>query len=296
MEDKTLLRPFKSLGVFTDSNTQCLYNAGKKLFLASSCGHSFKTFSIPDMKISLQGPHFEGKIRSIIGFNEFLLIAVKNKVYKMRHYHILGEMEMSSKIRAMLLMGNELAVIDNDNVLKIFDHHSKACRASIQLDFAVDAIIHPPTYLNKVLFVGAKQVELWNISSMKRIYSYANLFKQWANENTDLMVAEPSPVLDITAFAFSDGRIVLHDIKKDKTIVSFKGTAKPISLGFSKVDQPLLAVGDEKGHVTIWDLNEKKIFSSIKSVFTSAVTSIVFLPSEQIFIAASGRDNSVLQV
>lgn len=111
-----------------------------------------------------------------------------------------------------------------------------------------------------------------------------------------LTTAEPSPVLNVIAFAFSNGNIVLHDIKKDKTILTFKVNNKPITLAFSKVDQPLLAIGDEKGSIVIWDLNEKKIFASLKSIFTGAVTSLIFMPNDQTFIAASGRDNAILQV
>lgn len=83
------------------------------------------------MKIGLFGPHFEGKVRAICGQNEFLFVAVKNVVYKMRHYHILGEMRMDSKVSCMLLIGNEMAVIDEKNTMKIFDHHSKECLATI---------------------------------------------------------------------------------------------------------------------------------------------------------------------
>ncbi|EAS07174.2 Utp21 specific WD40 associated domain protein (macronuclear) [Tetrahymena thermophila SB210] len=296
LTDKLVLRPYKSLGVFCDSNQQFLYNAGNKLYLASTCGHSFKTYTIPEMKISLFGPHFEGKLRAIQGFNEFLFVAVKNVVYKMRHYHILGEMKMDAKITTMLLMADQIAIVDQNNTLKIFNHHSKICVATAQFDFNVQSIIHPPTYLNKILIIGENNVELWNINSMKKIYDYQNvLIKNYCDDNTILTVAEPSPVLNVIAFAFSNGKIVLHDIKKDKTVVSFKINHKPLSLSFSKVDQPLLAIGDEKGSIVIWDLNEKKIFASLKSVFQGSVTSINFMPNEQVFIAASGRDNAVLQ-
>jgi len=89
-----------------------LYNAGKKLYLASTCGHSFKTYSLPDLRVGLLGPHFDGKLRAIAAFNEFVFIAVKNSVLKLRHYHVLGEMKMDDKISCMLLMGDQLAVGD----------------------------------------------------------------------------------------------------------------------------------------------------------------------------------------
>ena len=112
---------------------------------------------------------------------------------------------------------------------------------------------------------------------MKRIYAYTSLLESkgkgttavasQADEDADktsnvvLTAVEASPVLDIVAFAFSNGRIVLHDIKKDKSVLVFRTNSRPISMGFSKVERPLLAIGDENGSIVIWDLNEKKIFS-----------------------------------
>jgi hypothetical protein len=37
-----------------------------------------------------------------------------------------------------------------------------------------------------------------------------------------------------------------------------------VIMSFSKQEIPLLACGDNKGNINFWDLNEKKIFSSIK--------------------------------
>lgn len=93
-------------------------------------------------------------------------------------------------------------------------------------------------------------------------------------------MAEPSPVLDVIGFAFSNGRIILHNIKKDKAVLSFKINNKPVSMGFSKVDKPLIAVGDEKGSISIWDLNEKKIYAFLSGVFSASVTSLTFMPNE----------------
>ena len=45
----------------------------------------------------------------------------------MKHYHILGIFEMQNKVKSTLLIGEELAVLDIDNCMKIFNKNTKKC-------------------------------------------------------------------------------------------------------------------------------------------------------------------------
>lgn len=49
-----------------------------------------------------------------------------------------------------------------------------------------------------------------------------------------------------------------------------------VSMAFSKVNYPLLAVGDDFGNIVIWDMNEKKIFSLIKEAHTNEISYLEF--------------------
>lgn len=37
---------------------------------------------------------------------------------------------------------------------------------------SIISLVHPPTYLNKILIVGKKNIEIWNIVSNQKIYSF----------------------------------------------------------------------------------------------------------------------------
>jgi hypothetical protein len=51
-EKKTLLEPYKTQGVFVDKYPGVVYNLGKKLFFAVTCGHSYKVYKLPELKLS----------------------------------------------------------------------------------------------------------------------------------------------------------------------------------------------------------------------------------------------------
>lgn len=61
------MQPYKTIGTFLDSKRPSLFSAGKKTFLAVATNNSYKVYKMPEMKIKLLGPHFENKIRFIVG-------------------------------------------------------------------------------------------------------------------------------------------------------------------------------------------------------------------------------------
>lgn len=63
--ENSLIKPYKSIGLFLDSNQGHLYQAGEKSYLVQSCENSYKIYSLPDLKIKLLGPHLLDKISCI---------------------------------------------------------------------------------------------------------------------------------------------------------------------------------------------------------------------------------------
>ena len=57
-------------------------------------------------------------------------------------------------------------------------------------------------------------MELWNIRTQKRVYAYTS----WGAGVTAL---EQSPAVDVVGVGLSDGRIVLHNLKFDETLITF---------------------------------------------------------------------------
>ena len=55
--ENSLIKPYKSIGLFLDQNPGHIYSISDKSYLVHSCGNSYKIYSLPSLKISLLGPH-----------------------------------------------------------------------------------------------------------------------------------------------------------------------------------------------------------------------------------------------
>jgi len=224
----------------------------------------------------------------------------------------------------MLSVGGILVVGSQQGEIVAFDFaHPENVISEFKVNFAPRAILHPATYLNKVLIVGEKDLELRNIRTTSLIFSFITedsvLFKyiqDRLNEkasyiNTDslvghrkgpskvtgisLLVAENSPALDVVALGFSNGEIVLLNLKQNQILQVYQiKDSKPVSITFSQTDIPLMAVGNDNGDVVIFNLNEENILSVMKNVHKSSVNYLEFLKNELVLLSGSYSDNSLL--
>lgn len=108
-----------------------------------------------------------------------------------------------------------------------------------------------------------------------------------------------SPDGKFLAAGRQDGEVLLIDLKSanyDQTIVFFKKKdaqkINPINALHFSHSGNLLAIGDEQGSVTIWDLVNKTKSGPTLAGFGSSVTDVEFSPDDNV-IAASSRDKTV---
>ncbi|RYQ94128.1 hypothetical protein Ahy_B08g089011 [Arachis hypogaea] len=126
------------------------------------------------------------------------------------------------KVKLLLLFGDHVISVDiHGNMFlwefkEVMDQNPSPFR-HILLDrsFSPSCIMHPDTYLNKVL-VGSEQglMHLWNISTKKKIFE----FKGW---NSPITCCVSSPALDVVAVGCADGSIHVHNIRYDEELVTF---------------------------------------------------------------------------
>jgi U3 small nucleolar RNA-associated protein 21 len=97
----------------------------------------------------------------------------------------------------------------------------------------ITCISHPKAYLDKIL-IGTNKgyVELYNFRAGKVLYRFGPFNKKkesnWLNEiqKNEIVVPiitciEVSNTLDIIAIGVNDGRVIIHNIKYDKTLFTF---------------------------------------------------------------------------
>lgn len=175
------------------------------------------------------------------------------------------------------------------------------------------AISNMPTYLNKI-FAGRKDggVEIWNVSSGKLIYT---ILPPAANCG-EVTALQPTPVLSLLAIAYSEGPLIIHDVRTDKTLIQLNGgysSSTITSISFRTDDlgaghdgrKPgvMATAGPGTGDVTFWDLNGGgRVMGILRSahnppsdadtIVGGGVSKVEFLPGQPV-IVTSGLDNSL---
>lgn len=172
-------------------------------------------------------------------------------------------------------------------------------------------ICNMPTYLNKI-FAGRKDgsVEIWNVSSGKLIYT---ILPPTVNCGA-VTTMQPTPALSLLAIAYSEGPLIIHDIRTDKTTISLNGGSSPItSISFrtddlgagldGKKSGVMATASSGTGDVTFWDLNGGgRVMGILRGAHNppsgagvtvgGGVSRVEFLAGQPV-IVTSGLDNSL---
>lgn len=196
----------------------------------------------------------------------------------------------ASSVHLLLPLGQFLISVDESNVLKVWVINIQELYLELTFDlqtFKISAIVHPQTYMNKIL-VGSEQgtMQIWNLKTSKLVFT----FDGWT---APITVLEQAPAIDIVGIGLGDGRIILHNLKYNETIIEFKQDWGPVtSLSFRTDGPPIMVSGTVLGHLVIWDLEERKVASQLLDAHSGLVASVICLANEQVMITSS-PDNSV---
>lgn len=104
---------------------------------------------------------------------------------------------------------------------------------------------------------------------------------------------EQSPAVDVVAVGLNDGRIFVHNLKLDETLMSFKQDwGRVIGITFRTDGPPFMLTSSDLGHIAIWDLEKRKLCSQMASVHNGSVSTLVALQNEPLVVTSS-EDNSL---
>ncbi|KAM7260646.1 hypothetical protein ACFE04_011319 [Oxalis oulophora] len=186
-----------------------------------------------------------------------------------------------AKVDSLLLFGDHILSVDGNLFIWAFkgieDNLAPIARIALDDNFTPSCIMHPDTYLNKVI-IGSQEgsLQLWNISTKKKLYE----FKGWKSSVTSCV---SSPALDVIAVGCADGKIHVHNIKYDEEVVNFSHS--------SRDGRPLLASGGSSGVISIWNLEKKRLHSVIREAHDCSILSLHFLANQPVLMSSSA-DNS----
>lgn len=191
----------------------------------------------------------------------------------------------SSKLKFLLPLGLQLISVDENSQMCLIDVKSKELIAEVPFHnhlFKISAVLHPSTYINKVL-LGSEQgsLQLFNVRKQKTIYT----FKGWNQKVTCLC---QSPVIDVVAIGLANGDICVHNLKSDTTLIKFNQEwGEVVRLSFRTDGASLLVSTSNLGHMAIWDLENRRLHRQIRDVHRGPITGCEFIHQEALLITSS---------
>lgn len=290
-----LLEAYRTLGLICDDKSFKYHREGPSSYLSFPIGSSFLTYNLDSLKIRYMGCQLEQTVNSLDTYKDLVLLACGNNVsafYKVKLVKLYSG--CTASISEILVFGEYLLGLTFAGELKVWDCESTDLLNTIPLPNEGLHILHPPTYLNKVIIsVKKSKILLVNIKTGQKIYDFPVITQTFDGEITTL---ENAVALDVIAIGMETGKIVFANILKDEVLFVFEQTAAVTCL--SVCSQPgveLLVTGNTQGFIFIWDLKLRKIQAKVRAHGTSKVTKVFFTPGESMITSSSGVDNSIKQ-
>ncbi|KAF9597469.1 hypothetical protein IFM89_018915 [Coptis chinensis] len=290
-----IFEPFRAIGYITSGVPFSVQRLGTETFVTVSVGKSFQVYDCAKLTLVLVGPQLPKKIRALASFRDYTFAAYGNHIGVFKRAHQVATWSRhNEKVNLLLLFGEYILSVDAKHNLFIWafkgiDQNLAPVRHILLEDeFTPSCIMHPDTYLNKVL-IGSQEgtLQLWNISTKEKIYE----FKGW---KSSISTCVTSPALDVVAVGCADGNIHVHNLRYDEELVTFTHSTRGAvtALSFRTDGQPLLASGGSSGVISIWNLEKRRLQTVIRDAHDSSIISLHFFANEPVLMSSSA-DNSI---
>lgn len=151
----------------------------------------------------------------------------------------------------LVVFGSHVLGLCDDNVLRMWDYKTQGKQRNecnvildtnvksantltqelytqVEFDdtFTASAILHPSTYLNKVLVSSTQgTMQIWNMRTNQLIYAFQSF-------GSPITCLAQSPVVDVVAIGLLDGTVIIHNIKMDEKIDKVRQDDRVTAISF----------------------------------------------------------------
>lgn len=285
---------FRALGLYSNHLPHVVryHKRHREFYVVTAVGKCFHTYNVKKLGIVAVSNALSGDI-TCLAADRMLVFVAHGTIVKAfaRSKEVVHTYKgHNAEVHLLQPFGDHVISVDRDNVVVIWDVQSEEEYLQLNFDkmvFAVSAIMHPSTYLNKIL-LGSEQggLQLWNVKSNKLLYTFSG----WGSGVT---VLQQAPAVDVIAVGLASGQIVIHNIKCDESLMKFQQDWGPITaISFRTDGHPVMAAGSPVGHIGLWDLDDKKLISQMRNAHTTAIAGMTFVHGEPLLIT-NGADNAI---
>ncbi|KAF8921083.1 Utp21 specific WD40 associated putative domain-containing protein [Mucidula mucida] len=299
-----LFVPFRALGLVTNHvpfvlQTRSFKGAseGPRIHILTCLGKSWALWEGGKMTLLFVGPEIEHPISCLVMDGDAVWAASGSHAIKYnRGKEILRiTSPFDTFLSFITIFGPQLLALDEDG------GHTGELQCTIQFDatFTATSILHPATYLNKVVVTSSQgSMQLWNIHSKALIHTFpaTKLLSTNPTSTQAITALTQSPAIDVVGIGFTSGEISVYDIRADERLMRmFMDGGGVRALGFRSDGEPILASASSAGHIALWDLNAGgRLLHMVRAAHDGAITALEWIPGQPVLVT-SGEDNSVKQ-
>ncbi|KAG0705974.1 Utp21 specific WD40 associated putative domain-containing protein [Suillus ampliporus] len=313
-----LFAPFRAVGLITNHipfymQTRSYKDAteGPRIHILTCLGKSWALWEGGKMGLLFVGPEVEDPISCLVMDGDAVWAA--SGVHVIKYLRGKEVARVSNPLRTPLafvvLFGSQLLALTEDGGRMLIwevSTHERALSATVQFDigFTATSILHPATYLNKVLIASNEgDMQLWNIRTQTCIHKFSHSQlrtlpsqPQMSTPSSPITALTQSPAIDVVGVGFMSGEISVYDIRADERLMRMymdNGGIKALS--FRSDGHPILASASSSGHIALWDLDSGgRLLHLIRGAHDGAISALEWVPGQPVLIS-SGEDNSVKQ-
>ncbi|GJE90786.1 WD40 and Utp21 domain-containing protein [Phanerochaete sordida] len=314
-QEPRLFAPFRALGLITNHVPFVLQTRsykgqtdGPSLHLVTCLGKAWAMWEGGKMTLQFVGPDAQEPISCLAMEGKAVWAAAGPDVIKYLRGKEVARLSnpLGSPISFILIFGTQmLALTEDGKRMLAWDTNELKLQSMMEFEpgFTATSILHPSTYLNKVL-VGSSQgnMQLWNIRTQTCIHKFssASLLTSPSGSQDGSPVAitalAQSPAIDVVGIGFASGEISVYDVRMDERLLRMKMQDGAVrALSFRTDGHPILATASANGHMALWDLNAGgRLLHIVRGAHDGAISAVQWVPGQPLLVS-SGEDNSVKQ-
>uniref|UniRef100_A0A8R1HTU6 WD_REPEATS_REGION domain-containing protein n=1 Tax=Caenorhabditis japonica TaxID=281687 RepID=A0A8R1HTU6_CAEJA len=290
-----LFSPYRFIGVVTGSVAPSVRSVfvGKKSTCSVLCpiDNVILQYNGSNLRPIGSSDPVVGKITAVASSSS-CVFAAHNKTISALPFcrNITDSIDVPEDVKMMELIGEQIVAVDTKSEIHVIgtspDLHPILTIENGE-NFQISAIIHPSTYLNKIV-IGSTTglLRVVNFKTGKIIHEFEDCF-----ESAVTFLAQTT-ALDILAIGLESGKILLYNLKLGSVLHMFQHDSRITCITFRDDGEPTMVTADCHGSLAVWDLETRELIGKITDVHSDTINRLHFIPGEPIMISAS-HDNSL---
>lgn len=298
-----IFSPFRVLGNVSNETPLAVGTLGSTFYIVTSIGRSFQIYDAATLHLLfVSQSQTPAKITGLTTHYHYIYASYKNQIgiYKRGRLEYEITTPSSHIITKTLVFGDYLIATSSINEIFIYKKpKDEKLPTEVyttlninKIDGDIVSLIHPPTYLNKIVVTTTSNVFIYNIRTGALLFKSLDFIE-------NITCVELAPVLDVISIGTALGNVYLYNLKKGRIlgskIVASKENAKVTCLSFRTDGSPHLVAGFNTGDLFFYDLQKRSRVHIVRNAHKQGhggVANAKFLNGQPI-VVTNGGDNQL---